>query len=175
MKKKYIITVALVVVIAIGAFILIKASTNSKKSVTQPDKYFSLKIDFDQDLTKLSLMDLRVLKSLLYMKYDSVNINPDLWWYIRTVGKIQDTLRYIWYKKYEQKTVPVLKFTDKEKIFISKIEDEISERLKRNYQVKNGRTRINMDNIVNLIQLDSFSNEFIKKNHTESFYHCTRK
>lgn len=160
-KNRLILVVSIIIVVAVSTFFIIRPlqGHDNKKS---RDSVLDIKIDFNQDLTKLSLQDLRLLKSSMYAKQGYLFMEADLRSYFSHKYFDYDSLIFAKYWEANGKEM-TMKFTDQEKEFISKIDNLIQLRLKNNFQLVEGRELANADNIINLYQLEKYSLEFYQK------------
>jgi Protein of unknown function (DUF3160)/YARHG domain len=134
-----------------------------------------LKIDFQQDLSKASLQELRLLKNALYARQGYCFMQADLRGYFSGYMKGYDSIMEARFwaedEATEEKpnTFPQISFSAEENTFMKKVDDAITERKKQNYVSPNGNGLANVENIVNLFQFKSLSPDFMTLLHKNNF------
>ena len=182
MKKGVLIAVALVTVVgvALGAWYYKSHRANNyaenlglrpelMKTFPQMPPDSILKVDLNQDLTKLSLQDLRLTKNALYARQGYCFMDADLRGYFTANLPTYDSLMNLRWELEEEQSMDSTKkqlikpisFSAEEQKFINKINDLIKDKLKQNFTETNGRKMANADNIINLFQLKKISPEFL--------------
>ncbi len=122
------------------------------------------KIDLNQDLSRKSLQDLRLLRNELIAKQGYCFMQADLRGYFSAYMKGYDSLMNARYESEypdNKSPFPPIKLTAEEEAFSKKIEAMESQKLKNNFIDRNGLQFANVDNIVNLFQFKNISKDFI--------------
>ena len=169
-RNKPIIIIVLIMIVAAGSFFTIKRCYH-KGHKQSGIRIQDLKIDINQDLTNLSLQQLRILQAEVRAKNGIMFDDADLIAYF--TSKYDDFYDY-WVGNFgnmesDKKNEFSKKFSAEEKKFLKKIDLQILERLKQNYIFVGGRKVANTDNIVNLFQMDKYSDEFMNKLRMNNF------
>ncbi|MBN2521620.1 MAG: DUF3160 domain-containing protein [Bacteroidales bacterium] len=119
-------------------------------------------IDFNMDITTLSLSDVRLLRNALaarqgycFMKADLRAIFSTTSWYNK---RMED--RY-WAEEEGDKIKPI-SYSGQEQEFLNKLLKRETELLKQNFLTRDGRKVANTANIVNLFQLKETDQELLK-------------
>ena len=131
-------------------------------------------VDLQQDISKLPLSELRLLRNWVYAQYGYLFMKADLRGYFSANFKQYDSLmnarwdmeENIYYeasKNKEKAKIPEIVITPEEAAFIKKIDARIAELKKNDYVEKDGYRLANPDNIVNLFQFIGISDEFKQK------------
>ena len=162
------------------AVAILCACTGKKTVNNQPDENNTSEdlkevvVDLQQDISKLSLSELRLLRNWVYAQYGYLFMEADLRGYFSANFKQYDSLMWarwemeegIYYKAMEDKEeakIPKIVLTIEEEDFVKKIDAKIAELKRTDYVEKGGFRLANPNNIVNLFQFTGFSDEFNQK------------
>ena len=127
-------------------------------------------IDLNQDISNLSLQDLRLLRSYPYalhgFNFDEADINAffraNTDWYEKQVWEL-----------WENDKLPLsykdVQLTPEEQVFVDKIDKRISELLPANSIEENGQKLGNVENIINLFQFKEYDRDFLDKLRQNNF------
>lgn len=135
--------------------------TLSTVSAITPEAIFN--VDLKQDLGKKSLQELRLLRNTLYARQGYCFMQADLRGYFSGHMKGYDSImeERFWDEESEKKSIAPISLSKEEAEFIKRIEALEVEKKKSNYVERDGHKIGNIQNIVNLFQFKSLSNDFM--------------
>jgi len=156
------------------------ACTGKKTTATEHQKNtgnVELKVnavDLEPNISKLSLSELRLLRSWVYAQYGYLFMESDLRGYFSANFKEYDSLMWarwemeedIYYQaseNNEEAKIPEIVLTPEEQTLVNEIDARIAELKKKNFTEKDGFHLANPSNIVNLFQFIGISDEFKQK------------
>jgi hypothetical protein len=126
-----------------------------------------MKIDLQEDLSKKSLQELRLLRNVVYARQGYCFMQADIRGYFSAHMKGYDSVMEArWWAEDGGDTTltfPKIKLSTEEEKFVKKIEALESEKKKENYVDRNGIQLANVENVVNLFQFTNLSKDFINK------------
>ncbi|NDV95640.1 DUF3160 domain-containing protein [Dysgonomonas sp. 521] len=121
-------------------------------------------IDLQQDISNLSLQDLRLLRNYPYALHGLYFMEADLNAYFRTNTKWYESLVY---KLWDDDKMPLdykeVNLMAEEQAFVDKIDKRIEELKQTNFVKKGNYNLGNYTNIVNLFQFKEIDQEFVDK------------
>ena len=121
-------------------------------------------IDFQQDISNLSLQDLRLLRNYPYALHGLYFMEADLNAFFKANTKWYESLVY---KLWNDDKMPLdykdVKLTSDEQVFVDKIDKRIQELQQSNFIKKGNYNLGNYSNIVNLFQFKEIDQEFVDK------------
>ena len=181
MKQKLLLTVCVAALLA--------ACSQNKNVVSVPPSQINVEslldsIDYDMDVSGLSLADIRTLRNapaaqrgLPFMDSYIRGIYAQTTWYDSLMWAFDDSLNYIegkegesWRETYMRAVDEqnLLNYNDVEKAFIKRLQDRENELVKQNFDVPSD-LRVNMQNIVNPTQLKDFNEDLSRHLSAEGF------
>jgi hypothetical protein len=121
-------------------------------------------IDFNQDLNKKTLPELRYLRSLVFARNGQLFKEYDLRGYFAANYKWYDTLTTMVWMRIGNKIVDLTDITEDEKNFVDKIDNLIEEKQKQNYIGDDPASiQVAAENIVNIANFKNVKPEFLEK------------
>ncbi|MBN1761256.1 MAG: DUF3160 domain-containing protein [Chitinispirillaceae bacterium] len=109
-------------------------------------------LDLQQDISKKSLSELRILRNLLPARKGYVFMKSDLRAYFENTPWYTPVMESRWYGDCEYSRhvkLPPISYTAEEQAFLDRVTKRETELLARNYIKKDGSTIANYDNVVN--------------------------
>ncbi len=125
------------------------------------EDYFN--IDLNQDLSKKSLEELRLLRNALVAKQGYLFMNADLRGFFSAQGWYDDLMMQRWELEDEGGDIKPIELNAEESAFAEKIKVLEEAKKKENYIEINGKTVPNINNVVNLWQYENVEEAFLKK------------
>ncbi|GAA3657726.1 DUF3160 domain-containing protein [Flavivirga jejuensis] len=132
---------------------IISKNIESEKETTEETIVFE-EVDFEMDITKLSLSDIRILRNSFFAKQGYCFMKADLRAYFNTTNWYEKKMEDRWWSEEGGEIIEPISFTKQEQEFINKLKRREDELKSINLKTQNNRTVANMDNIVNLFQLE---------------------
>ncbi|HYV90548.1 MAG TPA: DUF3160 domain-containing protein [Chitinophagales bacterium] len=138
--------------------------TSRVQQLSQLNADTLLNMDMNQDLSKLSLQDLRLLKNTFSAEQGYLFMEADLRGYFSAhLPDYDKKMKERFWAEDAKEKYPAITFTKEQQQFIARIDSFMKIRLQQNYITVNGRKLANASNIINLFQLKSYSPEFYDK------------
>lgn len=119
-------------------------------------------VDFDMDITKLSLSEIRILRNSFYAKQGYCFMKADLRGYFSTTDWYEKRMETRWWAENEQGGIEPISFNEQEQRFIDKLMKREEELKRENFRIINNQEVANLNNIVNLFQLEEANPELIE-------------
>jgi len=122
--------------------------------------------DFDQDLNKKSLEELRILKNTISARQGYLFMDADLRYYFYQTAWYQKLMEARWYGDCEysgMKKAPPIVYTKQESDFLEKVTTLEKQKLGENYIKRNGKLYANVKNAVNYWQYENLPDAFKTK------------
>jgi hypothetical protein len=138
----------------------VEITLNYNKDVLKGDYY---NIDLNQDLSKKSLEELRLLRNALVAKQGYLFMNADLRGFFSAQGWYDSLMNNRWEAEDEGKDIKPIALSAEEKIFSDKIMALEEAKKKENYIEIKGKKVPNINNVVNLWQYENVDEAFLKK------------
>ncbi len=132
----------------------LEASISHNKNLLENDYYT---IDLNQDLSKKSLEELRLLRNALVARKGHLFMNADLRAFFTAHDWYDSLMNY----DYEQNLE--IELNSEESAFANKIKELEAVKKKKNYIEIDGKTVPNVNNVVNLWQYENIDEAFLKK------------
>jgi len=163
MKKLILLTIPLLLFACNGN----KTASNSTKSETGkgvvkiiPGKGIEIEslngqVDFEMDISSLSLSDIRILRHSLAAKQGYCFMEADLRAIFNTTSWYDSIMSSRWWAEAEKKPINPISYSTEEQKFIDKLKDREKELLSQNFFQQLDRKTPNINNIVNMFQLDN--------------------
>ena len=125
------------------------------------EDYFN--IDLNQDLSKKSLEELRLLRNALVAKQGYLFMNADLRGFFSAQGWYDSLMNNRWEAEDEGKDIKPIALSAEESAFSDKIKALEEAKKKGNYIEVDGKRVPNISNVVNLWQYENVEEAFLKK------------
>jgi hypothetical protein len=123
-------------------------------------------LDFDQDLSKKSLEELRILKNTIPARHGYLFMDADLRYYFYQTAWYQKLMEARWYGDCEysgMKKAPPIAYSNQESAFLEKVTKFEKQKLSENYIKRNGKLYANVKNAVNYWQYENLTDAFKSK------------
>lgn len=138
---------------------------------TAIDPEMIMNIDLDQDVSMMSLQEVRLLKSALSARQGYCFMEADLRGYFSANTNWYDTLmeNRFWDEDQERGKYKPITFSPEEEKLILKLNAREKELLGKNYLTREGVRLANVENIVNLFQFKEVSKDFLSMLDRQNF------
>jgi hypothetical protein len=160
----------LTVLLLVGSGCKQKTTTSAEQgqedTVLQTDFTLPTSIDFEQDISSLSLQALRLLRTSVYARHGMYFTEAELYAYFTAntnwYESLVDSLYYA-----DEDNVPLtydaVSLSKEEQAFVDRVDKRIEEMQTNNFILRDGYRLGNADNIVNLYQFKAFDPLFMEK------------
>ncbi|MBU0766082.1 MAG: DUF3160 domain-containing protein, partial [Bacteroidetes bacterium] len=122
-------------------------------------------IDLNQDISGLSVSELRILRNALYARHGYIFMKADLRGYFTANTKWYNSLMYARWEAADmmEQPWPEITLTPEELAFADKVKKMEDEKRKQNFVTKGKYNLPDTENIVNLFQYNNLNEDFMQK------------
>ncbi len=141
----------------------IEEEVESEVVPSKVDFISNVEVDFEMDISSLSLSDLRLLRSSVLANKGYCFMEADLRGYFMQTDWYEEKMYDVFWNNMQEELNSNIELSDEEKAFVERVSMREKELLTDNILKNTGRSQPNLANIANLFQFDDVPEELLKK------------